>query len=157
MSNKFYSGFAQHLSFAKKLIYWFNFLIIYFLKTFQGASPVSYWIKIVKIGNYCQLKTACCWPCSQFVVPPLLLPFSSHFPPILGNGLETDQKRRRNGPETDLERRYNGLTTELHQKGNPSIFRVFSQVFKHTGSPNFRLIFLLLRLSAAYTPPYILP
>ena len=40
------------------LIYWFNFLGIYFLH--QGASPVSYWIKIVQIVNYCQLKHQRC-------------------------------------------------------------------------------------------------
>ena len=36
-------------NFISKLIYWFNLLIIYFLH--QGASLVSYWKKIVKIGN----------------------------------------------------------------------------------------------------------
>jgi hypothetical protein len=41
------------INFISKLIYWFNFLLIYFLN--QGASPVSYWIKIGKIGYLLQL------------------------------------------------------------------------------------------------------
>ena len=27
----------------------------------------NYWNKIVRIGNYCQLKTACCLPYSRYL------------------------------------------------------------------------------------------
>ena len=50
--------------------------------------------KIGKIGNYRQLKAACCY----IDVIPYQTRCKSHFSPILWSGLETDLKRRRSGP-----------------------------------------------------------
>ena len=97
--------------------------------------------------------TCYCLP-STSLLPPLLLPFFSHSKERTWNGLEAKEKRTWNGPGTEVQRTYIGFTTERHQKGNPSIFRVFSSFFKHTENPKFMSDVLLLRLSTAYPHPH---